>query len=167
MLCVYLLGFWGCASKPKASDVAPAKPTMTVQGFSCELGGKKCHDRRVGRQMRDHVIDGVIQWGRFRPMHESESDKKHLADVSDMLWISGESTVLDDLVRVGESDYLLVGRVFGYDDRTKTLSVEMSLIERRTGRKVSAQGHGEEGSLSLAVEDAMRNLQGKLDEFLK
>lgn len=154
---VVVLFLMACASTSKTESAE--RPTVSIFGFSCELGGKKCRDRRVGRDMRTQVLQGVKKLGRFRPMREDPKLKKHLLDVSDMLWTSGESEVSGDLANLVTSDYLIYGRVYAYDSETRKLKVELTLMNRVERDSLSVQGEGQNGDMTLAVNDALHNLE--------
>ena len=166
-----LAGLMACAgSGGKAPAISTAssgeEPSLSVFGFSCELGGKKCRDRRVGRDMRDLVVTGLQSTGRFCKQEEQGGVRKHLLDVSDMLWISGSSEILPDLVEHSQADYVAYGRVFFYERATRTLKVEVTLEERQSGKRLSQVGVGSQGSFEAAVDDAVKKIAVELDTFL-
>lgn len=162
--------FISCSNKPPqpypSYNENNGKPTLIVWGFTCEIGGKKCTDRQVGRQMRDLVIAEMSRTGKFREAAVDFKEKKHMQDVSDMLWSSNEPDVLYDLVDQGNSDYLVIGRVLEYEKTTRFLRIELSLIRRATGQKVAVQGKGASGSLEKAVHDAALRLHSEMPRIM-
>lgn len=159
-----------CASKrpepyPSYSE-ANNRPTLTVWGFTCEVGSKKCNDRKAGREMRDLVTAEMSHTGKFRSAEIELKEKKHMQDMSDMLWSSGEPDVLQDLIEHGKSDYLMYGRVLEYDKSTRMLIVELSLVRRDTGQMIASQGKGSSGSLANAIRDAVHRLAPNMERIM-
>lgn len=163
-----LLACAGNSNKHSAQSakLADSGPSLSVFGFSCELGGKKCRDRRVGREMRNLVVDGLGSTGAFYAQEENGGVRKHLLDVSDMLWISGGTEILPDLVEHSVADYVAYGRVFHYEQVTRLLKVEVTLVNRSNGNRMSRIGEGQRGSLEAAVSDAVHKLSADLSSFL-
>lgn len=164
------VGLWTACSvtsaPPASGQTRNALPSLSVFGFSCELGGQKCRDRRVGREMRALVSGGLEKTGAFHAQEEAGGVRKHLLDVSDMLWTSGESAILPDLVEHSQADFVAYGRVFHYDSPTRLLKVEVTLEHRLSGRKLSRIGAGSRGSLKHAVANAVENIDADLEPFL-
>ena len=162
-LLLLLCSFDACGpSHPSAVASNTAQlPSLSVMGFSCELGGKNCQNRAVGRQMRDFVIKDFLSSGKFREASEEPGELKHILDVTDMLWTSGESSLLADLDKIGHSDYLAYGRVIEFDSTSHQLKVELTVEQRKSGAKLVVEGVGEHGSLELAVNNAVQHFDEK------
>lgn len=160
LICLFLGGLVACAGSngQNNSQEDGDLPTLTVLGFSCEAGSKKCGDRRVGREMQVLVSESMEKRGRFRRMEEPEATKKHLRDVADMLWTSAGTDILPELVDHVEADYLIYGRVLRYEQESRLLWVELTLVQRENGRMLVAQGAGKKGNLKRAVDDAVKKL---------
>lgn len=142
------------------------RPTLSVWGFTCEMGGKKCKDRQVGREMRELVVAEMSHLGKFRAAETELKEKKHMMDVSDMLWSSNEPDVLQDLIHRGDSDYLVFGRVLDYEKSTRFLWIELTLVQRESKDQLVVQGKGSSGSLPNAVKDAVSRLAPNLEPFM-
>jgi len=112
------------------------------------------------------VEKGIAKTRHFRPQSDAPESKKHLLDVSDMLWTSGESSILSEMANIGSSDYLVYGRVFAYDSETKLLKVELTIENRLNGQKLSTIGEGNKGSLSGAVKSAIKKMNADLESFI-
>lgn len=153
--------------KPYPSFNEPnGRPTLSVWGFTCEIGGKKCQDRQAGREMRELVITEMSHLGKFREEQIELGERKHMNDVSDMLWGSNEPDVLQDLIRRGHSDYLVFGRVLEYDKSTRQLVIELTLVNREEDDRLVVQGRGASGSLPIAVKDAVSRFAPSLENFM-
>lgn len=153
--------------KPYPSFNEPnGRPTLSVWGFTCEIGGKKCQDRQAGREMRALVITEMSHLGKFREEQIELGERKHMNDVSDMLWGSNEPDVLQDLIRRGHSDYLVFGRVLEYDKSTRQLVIELTLVNREEDDRLVVQGRGASGSLPIAVKDAVSRFAPDLENFM-
>jgi len=168
LICFLLGGLVSCAGSNRQgnSNEEEDLPTLTVLGFSCEAGAKKCGDRRVGREMQELVSGSMEKRGRFRRMEEPEANKKHLRDVADMLWTSAGTDILPELVDHVEADYLIYGRVLRYETESRLLWIELTLVQRDNGRALVVQGSGKKGNLKRAVEDAVKKLDKGWDGSL-
>lgn len=160
-LCFLLLVSCSSTSR-RGSETDDRRPSLTVWGFSCEVGARRCKDRQVAYQARDLAENAIGATGQFRIEMPEASHRKHLRDVADMLWASGDSALLQDVAGLVDSDWLLYGRVLSYDEVNRRLNVELTLLERDSGRRIVGQGVGERGSLPKAIADAVSRLEASL-----
>lgn len=163
---LFILSFWflvSCSSnRSRTENADDRRPSLTVWGFSCEVGSRRCKDRQVAYQARDLAENAMGATGQFRIEKPEASHRKHLRDVADMLWASGDSALLQDVADLVESDWLLYGRVLSYNQVNRQLNVELTLLERESGRRIVGIGVGERGSLPKAIADAVARLDASL-----
>ncbi len=161
-LLLYLFLVSCSSSSRRSGDADDRRPSLTVWGFSCEVGSRRCKDRQVAYQARDLAESAIGATGLFRIEMPDASHRKHLRDVADMLWASGDSALLQDVASLVDSDWLLYGRVLSYDQGSRQLNVELTLLERESGRRIVEIGVGERGSLPKAIADAVSRLEASL-----
>lgn len=116
--------------------------------------------------MQKLTIEGMERTQQFQMINESSANRKHLSDIADMLWSSGESSILQDIVQVVQSDYLVYGRVFEYNPDERILKIELTLTNCMNGDKLSKIGEGSKGSLAAAIIDATNQINEDLEDFL-
>lgn len=160
-----MLTLWACgSSKQNLPDLAESnqQPTLSVWGFSCELGGRNCGDLSVGKKMQRYTIDAMQATHLFNLSREEPTNRRHLIDISDMLWKSGESDMLKDIESLVQSEYLMYGRVIAYNQDTRDLQVGLTLVHRASGERWDETGEAEKGNLSKAVQNAVQKISDRL-----
>lgn len=115
--------------------------------------------------MKNATYEAFTNTGRFQMMQAETSQRNHLMDVSDMLWQSGETSLLDEMYSLVDTDYLVYGRVFGWDATNRVIQIELTMLHVKSKRKISSIGNGANGSLQHAVNDAVQKIDSRLDEL--
>lgn len=157
----HVIALVSCSSSQnqgKRVDSRSEAPTVAIWGFSCELGGNKCHDQKMGRKMQDIAI-ATIEKTRLYQIRQGPSENlNHLREVSDMIWSSGDGSLLPELESMIQSDFLLYGRVIAFQVESRELQVELTLVHLPSKTRYTAQGVGAKGSLASAVQNAMESI---------
>jgi len=84
-------------SQGKRVDFRASAPSVAIWGFSCELGGNKCHDQKMGRKMQDLAKKSIDKTRLYQIQQGNSENLNHLCEVSDMIWNSGDGSLLQEL----------------------------------------------------------------------